>query len=147
MPADAFTCFVGDGPGSATSISDGLSWLASAASGDKTGLIFIATLDALQHPSHVHEILGNASVQKLLDERVTKFRSRYVRLATERDVRSARRDLVHDGPVLALWPTLEHLRLLSSKLKAPCIGIVVWNYAKDVAPFFAGHGEKPDADE
>lgn len=135
--AGAFTWFRGDPPGSAVSIAAGVHWLAAVEPKHESGLLFVPTLEALRQPTHLHDMLGKSAVEELLDARRADVRGRLLRLATELDLRSSRRSFQHTGPVLAMWPTLDHIRLLGVTFATSPIGVVVWSYEKDVEPLLS----------
>ena len=122
-------------PGSAASIEAGVRWLGSVRPVDHQGILFVATAEALRQPTHLHDMLGQATVRRLLDEGEGEVRGRPVRLLTEHGLGRQRTGLACEGPILAMWPTLLQLRALRKMRRSP-LGVVVWNYDRDVAPLF-----------
>jgi hypothetical protein len=132
-PAD-FVFFRTAVPGSAASIEAGIRWLAAAKPKCQSATLFVGSLDCVRHPTHLHEMLGDVSIRRLIDDGECVVEGRPVRLLTDVALTRQNTRLACEGPILAMWPTLRQLSLLAAKVGRSPVGVIVWSYDKDVAP-------------
>lgn len=134
-PAD-FVLFRTAVPGSAASIEAGVRWLAATQPKGRDGILLVGSLECVRQPTHLHELLGDVNIRRLVDDGECVVQGRPVRLLTDAGLARQKKGLACDGPILAMWPTLRQLSVLAAKVGRSPVGVVVWNYDRDVAPLF-----------
>ncbi len=133
--------------GDEASVAGGLAWLRSAEPTGKGAVIWIGALVDLNNPEFLRKHLGEAALKQLKKERKSVLRGRPVTLVTKADLGPGKGPISFGGPILAFWPSLENLRLIVKSARGAPIGVVAWDYKRDVAPLLAELGEDVDEND